>query len=553
MPALLMLDKGFAVQDEGTYVTSYRFWSSNPYFAPGSQYVYGPIFEALDESIPLLRLLRLLMVVGVNAWFARCFVAWLERERSGLLPASRTALLLLITAAGGMSYLWAPLTPGYYDLTADCCLALTALFLMTLARAPRQPAWIPVLSGFVGVTLIVTKLTAFPALVLMVGAALWCVFRTSRNEGIRYLAYLVVGVVVAVLSMQLFLIPVGRWVSITTKVSAYTASGDHSFLYLAGQNLASAASLGLAAAVIGLPLLVGFLGARAAARRGGGTTARWCLLGGAGVTVVLPFLLGWHGGSVSGRAVVGVALAGLVMAALAALVRPPGATAGGLAARLLATVLLLVPLLQAAGTNVPVLYVAGECLAMWVALVLSLVTRSGVTPVARTAVLVDLMVLVVATAMISGTTTLMSPFKTTSLPHDTVGVSELGVRVAPTTAGEYRALVTALTPYVVRGSTPMITLDQLTGFTYLLGGVPAGSTWTDAASATRTADILELACTNGDVSRARQPVLILDRAMDPSVIHAMNTCGFDFPQGYRRLHVPSGPPDIRVYVPRAAS
>ena len=35
-------------------------------------------------------------------------------------------------------------------------------------------------------------------------------------------------------------------------------------------------------------------------------------------------------------------------------------------------VVLGVPFLQAAGTNVPLLYVAAECLAMWVALVLML-------------------------------------------------------------------------------------------------------------------------------------------------------------------------------------
>jgi hypothetical protein len=37
IPALLMLDKGFAVQDEGSYVLSYRYWHSNPYFVSGSQ------------------------------------------------------------------------------------------------------------------------------------------------------------------------------------------------------------------------------------------------------------------------------------------------------------------------------------------------------------------------------------------------------------------------------------------------------------------------------------------------------------------------------------
>src|SRR3954467_675353 len=123
VPALLMLDRGFAVQDEGTYVLTYRWWSSNPYFVSGSQYVYGPIFEAFGESIPALRLVRLAMVLGANAWFAWSFLAWLEQQRAGL-PSSRTSLVLLLTASGGMSYLWAPLTPGYYDLTADASLAL---------------------------------------------------------------------------------------------------------------------------------------------------------------------------------------------------------------------------------------------------------------------------------------------------------------------------------------------------------------------------------------------------------------------------------------------
>ena len=90
VPAILMLGKGFTVQDEGTYVLSYRWWSTNPYFVSGAQYVYGPIFEALGESISALRLLRLAMVLGANAWFAWSFVAWLEDQR-GEQPRSAHA------------------------------------------------------------------------------------------------------------------------------------------------------------------------------------------------------------------------------------------------------------------------------------------------------------------------------------------------------------------------------------------------------------------------------------------------------------------------------
>ena len=61
----------------------------------------------------------------------------------------------------------------------------------------------------------------------------------------------------------------------------------------------------------------------------------------------------------------------------------------------------------------------------------------------------------------------------------------------------------------------MLALDQLAGLTYLVGGVPMGSTWTDAVSPRRTAGILALACRNGDVDPTLPPVLLLDRPLDP--------------------------------------
>jgi hypothetical protein len=212
--------------------------------------------------------------------------------------------------------------------------------------------------------------------------------------------------------------------------------------------------------------------------------------------------------------------------------------------------LLVVPLLQAAGTNVPLLYVAAECVALWVALCLMVTARPTCPGYVRTAVLVDLGVLVVATAMIAGSTTLLSPFKTASVREATTLVPQLGVRLDPPTARQYDALATALAPYVVAGRTPVLTLDQLAGLTYLLGGVPAGSTWTDAASPSRTAGILRMACDHGDVRSA--PVLVVDRPVDPGLQRALAGCGFDYPAGYRPLAVPSGPPGLRVFVPRSS-
>jgi hypothetical protein len=93
----------------------------------------------------------------------------------------------------------------------------------------------------------------------------------------------------------------------------------------------------------------------------------------------------------------------------------------------------------------------------------------------------------------------------------------------------------------------------MAGLTYLVGGVPLGSTWTDAVSQPRTAAILDLACENTDVDASTPAVLFLDREPDPLVVHALQRCGVDYPSGFRRLAVPQGPPGLRVYVPRAVN
>jgi hypothetical protein len=550
VPALLMLDKGFAVQDEGTYVLSYRWWSSNPYFVSGSQYVYGPLFEAFGESIPGLRLLRLAMVLGANAWFAWSFLSWLEQQR-GALPSSRASLVLLLTAGGGMSYLWAPLTPGYYDLTADASLALVALMLMSL-RAPR--GWQAVAAGLLSVVLVATKWPAAPVCVLTVGVVCWSLARGSRAAALRYAALVAAGVAVAVVVCQLFVVPVGRFVSVMRTVSSLTATASHGFGFLARAYASDTASFALGASLFALPLLGAYLLARRSSGRGDENRARWWLVGAALLTAgVLPFVVGWHGGSDRGRAVVAIALGGLLAALVIGLLPATrGPLPGDASGPAVVVVLLLVPLVQAAGTNVPLIYVTVECVAMWMALILMLVSHLDSSHVAVTAVLADLAVFVVGTALLAGSTTLVDPFNAGRLGDDTTRVPGLGVRVAPDLAGHYRALTDALGPYVVRGVTPVLALDQKAGLTYLLGGVPAGPTWTDRASAGRTAGILALACRNGDVSADRRPVLILDRSPDPALLRAMATCGFDYPSAYRRLPVPDGPPGITVLVPRSS-
>jgi hypothetical protein len=183
---------------------------------------------------------------------------------------------------------------------------------------------------------------------------------------------------------------------------------------------------------------------------------------------------------------------------------------------------------------------------MWVAIVLLPLVRPGCPTLTTTAVLADLSVLVVATALICGSTTLLTPFKTTGHADSTQHVSRLGLALSPATARQDAALVAAAGPHVTPGRTPVFATDANSGLAYLLGGVPAGSSWNDDDH-TRTAGILALACRRGDV--ASPPVLLLSRPADSDLVRALAGCGFHYPGGYRRLPVPGGPENLTVMVP----
>ncbi len=490
-----MLDKGFAVQDEGSYVLSYRYWHSNPYFVSGSQYFYGPVFEVLGESIPWLRVLRLVMVIGVNAWFARCFLAWLDQHGPAALPASRASLTLLLTAAGGMSYLWAPLTPGYYDLTADVALALVALMFLALLRGPRPSWWIPRgdrpperRPGGHEVDSLPRRGARPARATARIGP--------GNGARLRYLVQALLGAVLALRVFQLYALPVDTFTTTLWRVSRLTAIDNHGVGYLARVAIVSTAVIAMGAAVLGAPLWAGLVAARRAGRRRPEVARRW-LLGGGILSLLLTVVVASGGGATRIWGFLGLVLAALVAAAIGAHLSGRRPIPGGRSGWWVAAVLFLVPVLQTAGSNVPSLYVIVECLAMWLGLVLMLVAHAPPGGLAREAVLVNLGVVVVATAIIAAQSTLMSPFKTSPFPDDTTTVPGLGVRLAPAQAKQYAALRTALAPYVVKDTTPVLTLDQLAGLAYLVGGVPAGSTWTDQWTPSRTAGILELACRRG--------------------------------------------------------
>ncbi|MGA8248707.1 MAG: hypothetical protein WB797_17500, partial [Nocardioides sp.] len=317
VPALLMAGRGFSVQDEGTYVLSYRWWDTNPYFISGSQYFYGPLFELVHERIWVLRVLRVVMVVAANGWFGWAFCRWLSEHRGIRLTwDARIGGTVLLTAAGGLAYLWTPLTPGYYDLEADASLALVALLLILLVRLDRPPVWIPALAGVVSFVLVMTKWPAVLVVLVTQVAALLAVARSSRRGAWRYALAFPAGVVLAALACQVLLFPLTRVLPVLRRVSALTATENHSLSFLLGTYLRSTGLFVLAAVLFAIPAVAAYLVASrmlpAAAQR----YARPLVLAGVLATgVLVPLLSGWHGGDDRGRVMVAVVLA-LLLAAL---------------------------------------------------------------------------------------------------------------------------------------------------------------------------------------------------------------------------------------------
>jgi hypothetical protein len=553
VPAVLMANRGLSIQDEGSYLLAYRWWHSNAYFVPASQYFYGPLFEAMGEQIAVLRLLRLVMVLGANLWFATSFTSWLARNRRlALRPATRWSCVVFLTATGGLSYLWGPLSPGYFDLEIVASLALVALFLEAVTRAPRVPAWIPVLAGFTAFVLLLAKWPAVVIIAVVQGAVIMVLAGSSGRGSARYAAWFVGAFAAAVGAFVALVGHPGHVLPVLLHAAAHPPY-KHGAAFLAGYYSRDTAELVLPAVLFAAPSVAAWL---LALRMGERRAVRPVTVAGVLVTgLVVPLAFGWHGGDERGRVMVSVVLATLLSAAAIALVsrgsrhgerdRSPSRCHG----RLVVGVLLVVPVGQAAGTAIPLLYVALGCLAMWVGAVLVLATARPRSEAATFGIGASLGMDVVAVALIAGTTTYQTPYSTTGYTADTVAVGALGgLRLSGTTAGQFRALLTATAPYVTPGRTPMLSLDRKEGLIYLLDGVPIGSTYTDSATPARTASLIALACRNGDVDVSRAPVLLFDRPVDPRVVSALRGCGFDFPSAFRRLAVPGGPPTVTVWV-----
>jgi hypothetical protein len=560
IPALLMADKGFSIQDEGTYLLSYSRWDTNPYFLSGAQYVYGPVFHLVGESVPALRVIRLAMALAANAWFGWVFCSWLATyRRLDLATSTRVAGTTLLTAAGGMTYLWSPLSPGYYDLAAVSTLALAGLTFTSLRRSLlglRPQPWNSLLMGAVAFCLIGARWPAVTAVILCLAITLLAARATHRGVTQHLVTSLLGAALTAFLTTWL-LVPLPRVVPVIAEVSRLSASGAHSLPVLAREYAASTALFVLAGLVMALPALIAVaMTLRASQPSESRASAGPAFLALALPCLAIPLAGGWRGGGEHGRVVVAAIVACLISAALAGPVsgyrpasttrsraeRNQGAGAAGL--------LLVLPVAHALGTNIPLLYEALECAALWVAVGMLVGTSRLPSPAAHAFVGGSVALCVGLVSLLAGSTTLISPFKTTGFADSSASVPGLGgLEVSPSTADQFSALREGLASHLQPSPAPFYSLDGLNGLVFMLGGSVLGSPWTDVDSPERSAAILRLACRNGDVDPTRAPILLLNRPLDTASIHALAACGFAFPDDYIKLSVEGGPPGVTVYVP----
>ena len=293
VPVLLSRGHGFDVSDEGSYVLSYRWWDSDARNFNGAQYLYGPVFAALDHSVAGLRVVRLVSVVAAHAVFGWAFMSWLQMRYPSAVPGRSgvVAGTLSIVAVGGVTYGWLPLSPGYNDVVALGCLIVMAVLFRTwravllTGRLPLLPALllpVPVLAMVLGKWSSAVVALFFLVVVFAVVAA------ALRPTGWgRYVGAGVLGTGVVVALFDLLVAPLGTVVPPMVAVNRLAAGSSHSagtLLTIYAEGLGDIA--GRTTILLVLVALLGLLGVLLA-RAGFRTAARWTVVAGPVVVVVV--------------------------------------------------------------------------------------------------------------------------------------------------------------------------------------------------------------------------------------------------------------------------
>jgi hypothetical protein len=218
--------------------------------------------------------------------------------------------------------------------------------------------------------------------------------------------------------------------------------------------------------------------------------------------------------------------------------------------------LVVLPLVQAFGTNTPLYQIGFNAFAAWAAVMIAVVTGIWAAPVvARATVGVVTVASLVVVGSIAYTGLFRYPYR--SVPHaqqtQPATLPALkGLYLQPYADQRYVELAAKLRPYTEPAGRPMLALDKMAGIVLMLQGRPVGEAWVAPKERERTAAGIEEVCRHGRPwSDDRLPILILNRPISDSEVTALRSCDLDFATDYKLLAPVQDTIKLQVYVPRA--
>ncbi|WP_350276964.1 hypothetical protein [Kribbella sp. HUAS MG21] len=561
--------RGFDITDEGYYLLSYRWWDSNPLALTGVQYLYGPVFEGLGYDIVGLRVFRLCTVVVVHLVFGYSFMRWLRGRRPGAPPtklweAAGTAAVL---AAGGMCYSWIPQSPGYNDVVLLGALTLVSCVLWmatAVDRGTRVPFWIFLVAGLVIGAMVLAKWTS----VVLIGLIVITAIVVLAGEGWRAVARGILlalgGLGLAALVVQLFVVRLDVAVPGILRVNKFIAGTSYSPVDLLQLYWSSSMTLIGRTLVAHGPLFVAT--ALVVVARW-----RWLRIAAAAFAAVALVLsvrrVVVDDGALGGSQHLPLYAETLLAAVLVAVVAAASALAAdrfGLTARsrlsrengrtwAILALLVLLPLVQAFGTNTPLYSIGFNAFAAWAAVLIAVLTGLWAVPgAARAMVGLVLVGSLVATATIAYTGLVRYPYRSVGhaqLTAKTTVPALDGLYLSQPAEENFGRLVRELRPYTEPPGRPVLAFDKMAGLVLMLGGRPLGEAWVAPKERGRTAAGIEEACRTHRPDRA--PLIILNRKISDFEITALRACGLDFHAEYEQLAPPRETIGLQVWIPKA--
>lgn len=557
---------GFDITDEGYYLLSYRWWSSNPLALTGIQYIYGPIFQLLHWDIVNLRIFRLVTVVIGHLFFGWSFMRWL-RVRRPEAPKTRlweTTGIMVILAAGGMTYSWLPITPAYNDvlllgsLTAVSCVLWAAV---AVERNQKAPIWALTLAGLVVGVMVLAKWSSVVVLALIIAAAIVVLSARGVKAVARGIFWALAGVAVVAIGVHVLVVPLTVAVPGILAVNRFIADNSYTpatlleMYWTTGSRLFGETIKQHFLLLIAAPVAV-------VARHPVLRTAAWLLAAaGLGLSIYQAFDKGGLAGGpvnngkfqVTLLAAVLVAIVTTVAAVIARQWTPGKENPRSWVVLALLTVL---PFVLAFGSNTPLYMIGFDAFAAWAALMIAVLTSIDKAPaVARTTTALVTVGSLVAVAAISYGGLMINPYR--SFPHrDLTTATDLrplgGLKLTPATAKGYAALDSLLKPYTSPSGRPIIGFDKMAGIVFMLRGRPFGEAWTQPKERQRTAAGIAEIC-SGKEPRPdnRPPLLIFNRRVTQLEVDTLRGCGLDFKTGYKLIAPPATTMNLQIYVPAA--